>query len=717
MTVRGLVQSSQAHPDSAFQQAIMRNERFVHLALRVTGLACLVVLVGHAPLVCGQDSRVRQAPRKLDPSERGIGRIQEDVAFLTLDGDLQRLLPPEPHAATVVAITSTSCPLSKKYLPTLKAIASEFAPKDVRFLLVNPVAADREDRMQTAAKTFGDTATYVFDKTQAIAQSTRATTTTDVIVLDSKGVVRYQGAIDDQHGLGYSREQPHEKYLATALENILQGNTIDCVATTAPGCTLAFRGAHSSDVVSEVNYHDQIARLMAERCVQCHRDGGVAPFTLTSYDDVVSHASMIRDVVSRRVMPPWFAASIGDEDESPWLNDCSLSDEQVESLVSWIDNDMPVGDGSESVVMPEFPGGWLIGAPDAVYGFKEPVAIKASGIMPYQNIIVETDQDSDRWVQAIEIRPGDPSVVHHVIVSVLPPKSGWFGFGRSESRDNEADGYWGAYVPGMSKIVFPEGYGRLLPKGSRLKFQMHYTPNGRATEDLTRIGLRFCDETPEYEVKVSGLANGRFRIPPGADNHEVQSSIRLPFDAEVIAYLPHAHLRGKACRYEVDYADGRTELLLDVPEYDFNWQLRYEYREHRRFDRGDTLRYTAWYDNSESNPANPDPTATVRWGQQTFDEMHLGYIEYVIPNSDSDEPSRIRMRDRVASGVRDRSNERLFDQFDLDGDEQITRAEVKTRLPDGNSNALRIFERLDRDGNDHLDRREFRLLDQSVRGS
>ncbi|MEM9366347.1 MAG: hypothetical protein AAGD07_10135 [Planctomycetota bacterium] len=185
----------------------------------------------------------------------------------------------------------------------------------------------------------------------------------------------------------------------------------------------------------------------------------------------------------------------------------------------------------------------------------------------------------------------------------------------------------------------------------------------------------------------------------------------------MIAFLPHAHLRGKACRYEVDYADGRTELLLDVPEYDFNWQLRYEYRQHRRFERGDTLRYTAWYDNSTSNPANPDPDATVGWGQQTFDEMHLGYIEYIIPNSDEESASKIRLRDRIGSSIRDKSNERLFEQFDEDGDDRITRSEVRSRLGDRSPSALRLFDRLDRDENDHLDSREFRLLNQAIRGS
>jgi hypothetical protein len=185
------------------------------------------------------------------------------------------------------------------------------------------------------------------------------------------------------------------------------------------------------------------------------------------------------------------------------------------------------------------------------------------------------------------------------------------------------------YVPGNNSLVYPDGYAKKLPKGATLHFQMHYTPNGKATTDQTKLGLIFAKHPPRHEVQVAGIVNTRFEIPPGEGNHRVDAKIPVPFDAKVLALFPHAHLRGKAAKYELNTPDGKTSTLLDVPHYDFNWQLQYRFADPVTAPRGSSLTYTAWYDNSDKNPANPDPKKTVRWGQQTYEEMHLGYIEFV----------------------------------------------------------------------------------------
>jgi hypothetical protein len=378
---------------------------------------------------------------------------------------------------------------------------------------------------------------------------------------------------------------------------------------------------------------------MQRHCVECHRDGGVAPFALDTLEDVTAHAPMIANVVQRGIMPPWFATAPGDGHVSPWSNDRSLSPSEKRELVVWIEADMPPGDVKQSPPPRTFPDGWLIGQPDAIYQFANPVEIPATGVLPYKEITVETDQPEDRWVQAIEVQPGDRNVVHHALISVLPPAGHEGDFDKDEARR----GYWGAYVPGTSTLVLPEGYAKQLPRGARLQFQMHYTPNGTATQDLTRIGIKFASAPPKHELRVYGIYNARFKIPPAADNHRIEASVRLPHDIQVFAFLPHAHLRGKACRYELIRQDGTTETLLDIPHYDFNWQLRYQYAEPLSLERGDTIRYTAWYDNSEQNPANPDPTKTVHWGPQTFDEMHLGYVEYVLPNASPGDSQAVKL--------------------------------------------------------------------------
>ncbi len=268
----------------------------------------------------------------------------------------------------------------------------------------------------------------------------------------------------------------------------------------------------------------------------------------------------------------------------------------------------------------EFNGRWQIGQPDVVYEFPRAVPIKATGVMPYKYVTIDTGITEDKWVEAVEVLPGELSVVHHVLV---------FAVSAGERFSNAVD-YWAGYVPGNGARVYTPSYARRLPKDSKLVFQMHYTPNGSATTDKTQIGLRFADAPPQQEVKTGSILSRRFAIPPRAQNHKVQASMRVPFDATILGFLPHHHLRGVAGRYELVSKDG-IETLLDIPNYDFNWQLFYQYASPRIFPRGSTIRYTAWYDNSADNPANPNPNTTVRWGSQTSDEMHIGYIEFAVP--------------------------------------------------------------------------------------
>jgi len=248
--------------------------------------------------------------------------------------------------------------------------------------------------------------------------------------------------------------------------------------------------------------------------------------------------------------------------------------------------------------------------------------VKATGTMDYQHVSVQTELDEDKWVQGLEVRPTAREVVHHVLVFAVPKGA--------PRMVGEAQGFFAAYVPGSTGVVYPDGFAKKLPKGTTLIFQLHYTPNGTATSDRTRLGLVYAKDPPRHEVRVAGVANHQLRIPPGANNHQVEAKLPVVFDAKIMAYFPHAHLRGKAARYEVRLPDGTRKPLLDVPHYDFNWQLSYRYADPMAVPRGSLLLYTAWYDNSDKNPANPDPKQQVKWGPQTSDEMHLGYVEYYI---------------------------------------------------------------------------------------
>ncbi len=650
---------------------------------------------------------VRQGPKLQSPAEYGIGSFVSDVAFTDVTGASHRLSDFSGQKCVVVAMTSTSCPLSKKYLPTLIELAGSFSKRGVQFVLVNPVAADKLDAMQEAKQQLGDTALYVFDKNASLAGAVGALTTTDVIVLDPSRTVVYHGAIDDQYGLGYAIDAPRFRYLSDAIESVIAGREVLVGATDAPGCALDIEPSVSAE--HPLTWHREISRLVQRHCVECHRDGGVGPFALDSWDDVVAHAPMIRQVVENGTMPPWFARPHADEKSGPWINDRSLAASEKKQLLGWIAAGKIAGDPKESPQPRAFPEGWLIGKPDAVFEFAKPVKVKATGTMPYQNIVVETNLPEDKWVQAIEVRPGNASVVHHVLVFAEADNE------ESPDRDaanDERSGYWGIYVPGNSTLTYPDGYAKRIPKGARLRFQMHYTPNGSATEDSTRIGLVYAKETPRHEVRVAGIANARINIPAGADNHSEVATLRIPADVQVLAFLPHMHLRGKAARYEVVSSTG-TEQLLDIPRYDFNWQLLYRYVEPLSLKKGDTLRFTAWYDNSAGNPANPDATKAVRWGPQTFDEMMLGYVEYIVPGAKPGESSQGLRRAAIAGAVREVAGNALFQRLDVNSDGQITKEEVRERMPDNPRASGAIFDRLDKDNNGKLDKSEFALL-QSV---
>ncbi|MBY0458376.1 MAG: redoxin family protein, partial [Gemmataceae bacterium] len=527
----------------------------------------------------------------------------------------------------VVAFTNTTCPLAKKYAPTLQRLEKDFAAKGVSFLFVNPTATDTPD-----AKTFAGR--QVHDKDGTLTAAFGATSTTEVIVLDAARTVQYRGAINDQYGLGYATDAPRSNYLATALNDLLAGKRPAIQATTAPGCELTPDPKKTPQI--PLTYHARVERIVQANCVECHHKGGVGPFALDTYDTLVANKGMVRKVVDKGIMPPWFAAPPKKGEHSPFSNDRTLTESDKKDLLAWLAGDLKKGDEKDAPLPRTFVEGWGLGKPDAVFEMQKAIDVKAEGTMPYQNVVIPTNFDEDKWIQGLEVVPGARDVVHHVLVFAVP---------KGQTRaGNEAQGFFAAYVPGSTALVYPEGYAKKLPKGSNLVFQLHYTPNGKATADKTKLGLVFAKDKPRFEVQVVGLFNPAFTIPPGADNHRVGSFIYdVPADAHILALFPHAHLRGKAAQYRVIKGDEK-KTVLDVPHYDFNWQLQYRFAEPVAVKAGDALSYLAWYDNSTKNPANPDPKQSVRWGLQTYEEMHLGYVEFAAPLGTNMMPATLNLK-------------------------------------------------------------------------
>lgn len=516
--------------------------------------------------------------------------------------------------------------MSKKLVPALARLEKELGPRGVGFVFVDVDASDAPDACRELIAAHGLAGAYLLDRDGAIAAALGATTTTEVFVLDAARTLQYRGAVSDQYGIDYAREAPEHEYLRRAVEAVLADRRPEIAATTAPGCALESR-ATAAAPAAPATYHGRISRIVAQSCLECHRPGGVGPFPLETYAQVAAKAGMIAHVVEHRIMPPWLAAAPAGGAPSPWANERSLSEEDRAAMLAWVAAREPEGDPREAAAPRRFPTGWAIGTPDAVFELPEEVPVQAEGIMDYVNVRVPTGFAEDRWVTAIQVSPTARAVVHHVLVFAVPAARPGE---RRRPRGEELRGFFGAYVPGGEALIYPEGYAKRLPAGSDLLFQLHYTPNGQATRDRTRIGLVFSKEPPRHQVRVVGLMNRRLEIPPGAKDHVERATIPVPADVQVLAFMPHMHVRGSAFRFEAERPEGGRQSLLEVPRWDFNWQLRYVLREPLEIPRGTVVTASGWYDNSKDNAQNPDPAATVRWGPQTTDEMMLGYVEFVL---------------------------------------------------------------------------------------
>ncbi len=383
-----------------------------------------------------------------------------------------------------------------------------------------------------------------------------------------------------------------------------------------------FLGAAEKVAIEKITYAKDVAPILDRRCVECHRSGEVAPMAFTTYAEVRPWARAIREATTSRKMPPWLA----DPHFGKFLNDRRLSEKEVATITAWVAAGAPEGDPKLRPELPQYTEGWSIGKPDMVIDIGTDFEIPATGVVPYKYFRVPTKFTEDKWIEAAEIRPGNRTAIHHVIVFVREPD------GKQPDFSDGGDLLTG-FAPGEQPLVFEKGTAKLVRAGSFLNFQLHYTPNGKALTDRTYVGLKFAKEPPANRAVTGRAMNVGFRIPAGADAHEVKSSWTFKQDVTLHNLMPHMHLRGKDFKYTLTYPDGRQEVLLSVPKYDFNWQLTYELAKPVMVPKGARLDCIAHFDNSPNNKYNPDPLKEVRWGDQTWEEMMIGWFSYTVPSS------------------------------------------------------------------------------------
>jgi peroxiredoxin len=564
----------------------------------------------------GVTSAVDNSPRS------AVGVRVESFTLVGCQGQSISLSDFKEKKFLVLAFLGTECPMARIYGPRLEDLQARFGEKAVQFLGIDSNRQDSVAEIAAYSRAHHLHFPVLKDLRNKLADRLGASRTPEVFLLDQARSVRYQGRIDDQYGVGYSRPATGQSYLATAIEELLADRVVTNPEIPAVGCRIS--RVRRPDTSSDVTYCKHVARILNNRCVSCHRKGEIAPFALTNYQEASDWAETIAEVVHDRRMPPWLA----DSRYGRFANDGSLTEEDRQALSKWAEAGAPEGEKKDLPPPPKFVDGWqLPKEPDKVYYISEnPVDVHAQGPIRYQYFHLDPGFEEDKWIKGLEVRPGNRAVVHHMMVVAHPKRAHQRNFARG-------DQHLLSFVPGGIPLMLPSGLARRFPKNYEFLFEVHYTPNGSVQKDHSKIGVIFADPK-EVTHRVSWLSasNHVFAIPPGVEHYKVESDSQpMGRGVQLLRLYPHMHLRGKQFLFEARYPDGKSEILLDVPLYDFGWQLTYELAQPKPLPKGTVLHCTAYFDNSERNLNNPDPRATVRDGDQTWEEMMVGHFDVIVP--------------------------------------------------------------------------------------
>lgn len=540
----------------------------------------------------------------------------------------------EQTRVVVFAFISHTCPVAQQYLPRLNEMYRSLYADGVRFVGVYSNSGIDLQRMARHAQDADINFPVMLDYEHRLADLLDVQVIPEVVVLDDHQTKRYQGAIDNQFKKRGRNRVVSENYLADALQEVLAGNQVQREFVLPSGCRVERNPRPLPQ--REITYHRDIAPIIQNNCQCCHRPGEVAPFELLTYEDAYYNAETIAEVVEERRMPPWHAYL--NPKFGQLKHDARLSADEISTIMAWARAGAPEGDPREAPPSINWPDSrdWTIGRPDFEYKISKPFQIPKTGVLDYQFWRVPMNFPEDRWVKAVEIKPGNPEVVHHIAMHLVKSSdknySTLAGMLELYGFDNQGILMVGDYVPGDPYRAQDFGPGRALrlPAGSDLIFELHYTPNNReATTDQSMVGIRWSEKPPVEEIysRVFRKPVGRFQIPSHEYHYRMEDSYYFDRDVEIDAIRAHFHLRGKSYRLELVHRDQTTgevidrETVFSIPVWDLDWQRTYELATPLRVEAGTELVAVGHFDNSRWNPNNPDPDATVFWGQQTSDEM------------------------------------------------------------------------------------------------
>lgn len=593
----------------------------------------------------------------------------------------------------VFCFVGCECPLAKFYGPRLSALSDEFSGPRFEFIGVNSNQQDSMADVGEYIKNYKISFPVVKDYDNRLADILSAKRTPEVVIVSPDLKVVYRGRVDDQYSPGVVRRKATRHDLAAALRQLADGVEVTTSKTPVEGCLIG--RTRNPKSAATVTYSKQVAGILNQHCIECHRSDDIGPFSLTNYDDATGWAEMIVEVIDDGRMPPWHAS----DKHRPLLNSRSMPESDKQVLRDWLESGTPFGSADELPPPQKFTNGWrLPRKPDLILQMNKPgYQVPSQGVVDYQYFVVDPGFKEDKWVAAAEVKPGNASVTHHSIVFIRPP----------DGADFKGFGMLTAYVPGQSPPPYQESYAKRIPAGSKFVFQQHYTPNGRAEMDNSSLGLIFVepDQVSHELFTIIGLEQ-QFEIPARESHFKVSVTLpRLPKQGVLLSVAPHMHYRGKSFMLKTIDKSGNSQTALEVPHYDFNWQHSYRFKEPLDFSNISEINFTATFDNSDGNPFNPNPEISVFWGDQTFEEMAVAFFEVAQPrNLESKKSTEVDSSNSLSKPTTSAKDatvvKNFFERFDRNNDGRIMRSEVTKAMKHF------AFRTYDSNGDDQITRDE-----------
>jgi peroxiredoxin len=542
-----------------------------------------------------------------------------DFSLLDQDGYFHNMSWYDDHTAIAFLVQANDSQATNVAIAGFNALKGKYESQGVEFMMINPMGRSNREAVKAKVTDYGVNVPVLMDDAQVISESLGIVKTGEVLLFNPKSfMVEYQGPVAESE---------------SAIQELLAGEPVSkpIVASTGSAVTYSAAQMHAQTPVS---YEKDVAPIIAEHCASCHREGGIAPFAMDSHAVVQGWSPMIREVLMTKRMPPGqLDGHVGE-----FINDMLITSEEVQKIIHWAEAGSPKNGTSDPLAELTWPDTkWAFGEPDYIIKVP-PQSIPATGVLDYRHLSVPLAIGKDRWVRGSQYVAGDRTVLHHTLNSIVEPGASRRGGFLGGEKPNQAS--ISAYIPGATPRLEPENTGGLLKAGSILNLQLHYTTSGKETVDAGEIGLWFYPEGVVPEKRMSGRCACIFtptwtNIPPNAPSFEQTETIIIPRDAHIFSMLPHMHFRGKYMRFYADYPDGTQEELINIANYNYNWQLSYTYDEPKFVPAGTRVTVVGAFDNSAQNPANPDPGREVPWGQQSWDEMFFGAVQWQYVDQDA----------------------------------------------------------------------------------